>query len=207
MLDALIHITLNSGDERISPRSEVDDDAIAILKPVVAAGGGEIADLYITMEGANVFTLGWQADIPAVRCYLANEPNPALWKQAEGQGSEPTGIWLAVRLLPGALRCTTEQVMMLEDAERCIAWPSSRPCQIERRDKDDRGLALRLSDPLQGEGLRSIGHHHFARARQARTPHNPMESLHAAQRTNHRARSTQRQTGSALMDDLKWIVG
>jgi len=121
-MDALIHITLNSGDARISLRSEVPDNAIQMIKPVVAAGGGELAGLHIMMEAANVFTLGWQADIPAVCCYLANEPNPALWKQAEGQGSEPTGIWLAVRLLPGALQCSTEQVMMLGDAERCIAW-------------------------------------------------------------------------------------
>jgi hypothetical protein len=121
-MDVLIHITLNSGDERISPRSEVDDDTIAILKPVVAAGGGEVAGLHILMEGANVFILGWQADTPAVRCYLAKEPNPALWKQTDGQGSEPTGTWLAVRLLPGALECTTDQVMMLGNAERCIAW-------------------------------------------------------------------------------------
>jgi hypothetical protein len=121
-MDVLIHITLNSGDERISSRSEGRDDIIEMLKPVVAAGGGEVAGLYITMEGANVFTLGWQADTPAVRCYVAKEPNPTLWKQAAGQGSEPTGIWLAVRLLPGALECTTDQVMMLGDAERCIAW-------------------------------------------------------------------------------------
>jgi hypothetical protein len=69
-----------------------------------------------------VFTLGWQANTPAVRCYLAKEPNPTLWKQAQGEGSEPTGPWLAVRLLPGALQCSTEQIMMLGDAERCIAW-------------------------------------------------------------------------------------
>ena len=121
-MNVLIHITLNSGDERISPRSEVSDGTIAILKPVVAAGGGEIAGLHILMEAANVFTLGWQADTPAVRCYLAEEPNPTLWKQTEGEGSEPAGTWLAVRLLPGALQCTTEQVMTLSDAERCIAW-------------------------------------------------------------------------------------
>ncbi len=121
-MDAVSHITLNSGDARISLRSEVPDNAIQMIKPVVAAGGGELAGLHITMEAANIFTLGWQAEIPAVRCYLANEPNPTLWKQAEGQGSEPTGIWLAVRLLPGALQCSTEQVMMLGDAERCIAW-------------------------------------------------------------------------------------
>src|SRR5215472_3521232 len=121
-MNALIHIILNSGDARISPRSEVSDDTIAMLKPVVAAGGGEVAGLYITMEGADIFTLGWQANVPAVRCYLAKQPNPALWKETGGQGSEPTGTWLAVRLLPGALECTTDQVMMLGDAERCVAW-------------------------------------------------------------------------------------
>ena len=121
-MDALIQITLNSGDERISPRSEVRDVVVEMLKPIVDAGGGEISGLYILMEAANVFTLGWQADTPAVRCYLAKEPNPALWKQTEGEGYEPTGPWLAVRLLPDALQCTTEQVMMLGDAERCVAW-------------------------------------------------------------------------------------
>src|ERR1700741_1243987 len=120
-MDALIHITLNSGDARISPRSEVRDDIIAIIKPVVAAGG-VLAGLHIVMESAHVFTLGWEGNPPAVRCYLAKQPNPALWTQAGGQGSEPTGPWLAVRLLPNALQCTTEQVMMLGDAERCVAW-------------------------------------------------------------------------------------
>ena len=121
-MDALIHITLNSGDERISPRTEVRNDVVEMLKPIVDAGGGEIAGLHITMEAADTFTLGWQPGTPAVRCYLAKAPNAALWKQTEGEGSEPTGPWLAVRLLPGALQCTTEQVMMLGDAERCVAW-------------------------------------------------------------------------------------
>src|SRR5215471_10473364 len=117
-MNTLIHITLNTGDARISPRSEVTADTVAILKPIVAAGAGEIGNLHIAMEAANVFTLGWQADAPAVRCYLAKEPNAALWKEAEGEGSEPTGPWLAVRLLPAALECTTEQIMILGNAER-----------------------------------------------------------------------------------------
>jgi hypothetical protein len=121
-MDALIHITLNSGDARISPHSEVRDDVIQRIKPTVAAGGGVLVGLHIVMESADVFTLGWEANTPAVRCYLAKQPNPALWTQTGGQGSEPTGPWLAVRLLPNALQCTTEQVMMLGDAERCVAW-------------------------------------------------------------------------------------
>ena len=121
-MDALIHITLSSGDARISSRSEVHDDIVEILKPIVDAGGGEISDLHVVFESASVFNLGWHPDAPAVRCYLAKEPNPPLWKQAGGQGSEPTGLWLAVRLLPDALHCTTDQIMMLGDAERCVAW-------------------------------------------------------------------------------------
>jgi hypothetical protein len=120
--NSLTHITLNSGDARISPRSEACNDAIQIIKPIVAAGGGEVGGLHITMEAADVFTLGWQANVPAVRCYLAKQPNPTLWTQTGGQGREPTGPWLAVRLLPGALQCTTDQVMMLGDAERHVAW-------------------------------------------------------------------------------------
>src|SRR5215831_19160296 len=111
-MGALIHITLNSGDERISPRSEVRDDIVAMLKPVVAAGGVKVGGLHVTMEATDTFTLGWHPDVPAVRCYLAKERNAALWKQAQGEGSEPTGPWLAVRLHPGALQCTTDQIMM-----------------------------------------------------------------------------------------------
>jgi len=80
-METLIHITLNSGDARISPRCEVPDDIVEMLKPIVDAGGGEISDLHVVFESASVFTLGWQPDTPAVRCYLAKEPNPALWKQ------------------------------------------------------------------------------------------------------------------------------
>ena len=121
-MDALIHITLNSGDARISPRSDDYDDAIEMIKPIVAAGSGELAGLHITMEGADTFTLGWQPGAPAVRCHVAKAPNAALWKQTRGEGSEPTGSWLAVRLLPDALQYTTDQIMMLGDAERCVAW-------------------------------------------------------------------------------------
>ena len=121
-MDALIHITLNSGDARISPRSEVPDNIVEILKPVVAAGDGKIAGMYVTMEAVDTFTLGWHPDAPAVHCYLAKEPNAGRWKQAQGESSEPTGPWLAVRLLLGALHCTTDQIMMLGDAERCVAW-------------------------------------------------------------------------------------
>ncbi len=121
-MDALIHVTLNSGDTRISPRSEDYDDAIEMIKPIVAGGGGELAGIHILMEAAGIFTLGWQPGAPAVRCYLAKGPNAALWKQAGGEGSEPTGPWLAVRLLPDALQGTTDQIMMLGDAERCVAW-------------------------------------------------------------------------------------
>jgi hypothetical protein len=103
-MDALIHITLNSGDARISPRSDVRDDVVAMIKPVVAAGGGELAGLHITMEAADIFTLGWQPDTPVVRCYLAKEPNPALWKQTRGEGSEPTGPWRRYACFPA--RCS-----------------------------------------------------------------------------------------------------
>ena len=121
-MDALIHITLNSGDARISPRSEDYDDAIEMIKPIVAAGGGELAGLHITMESTDTFTLGWQPGAADVRCYVAKGPNAALWKQTGGEGSEPTGPWLAVRLLPHALQCATDQIMMLGDAESCVAW-------------------------------------------------------------------------------------
>ena len=88
-MDALIHITLNSGDARMSPRNEVHDGIVTRLKPIVAAGGGAVSGLQFEFESAEVFTLGWEPGVPAVRCYLAKQPNVALWMQAGGQGNEP----------------------------------------------------------------------------------------------------------------------
>ena len=61
-------------------------------------------------------------EVPLTAEYQAIYEGNLADKEAGGQGSEPTGTWLAVCLLPGALQCTTHQIMMLGDAERCIAW-------------------------------------------------------------------------------------
>jgi hypothetical protein len=119
---SLVHVTLNTGGSRASARAEVTDDKMAMIKPMVAAGDGVFGGLHIRFESTEVFTLSWQADVPAVRCYLARRQNNALWMRAGGQSDEPAAPWLAVRFLAGSLQCTTEQFLMLGNAARCAAW-------------------------------------------------------------------------------------
>lgn len=73
-MTTLAHVTLDTGHTRASPRSEVQNDIIALLKPIVAAGGRIIKDLHISIESHSgpltVFSLGWEAGNPAVRCWV-----------------------------------------------------------------------------------------------------------------------------------------
>jgi hypothetical protein len=65
----------------------------------------------------------------AVRCWLSRDPNPDLW---DFDIPEPSAPWLAVALLDEAANLTPDQVFMLGDAERCVAWArlelSALPC-------------------------------------------------------------------------------
>jgi hypothetical protein len=87
----------------MSPRSEVDERTLEMLKLIVRAGLGMVAGVQIALESHHVhndtetwvFTLG----VP-----------------------EPPAPWLAVALLDEAVNLTSEQVLALEDAERCVAW-------------------------------------------------------------------------------------
>lgn len=122
----LAHFTVTTGNLVMSPRSEVGERTLDMLKPIARAGFGTVAGLSIVLEihrvdsdtEAWVFTLGYGTD-PAVRCWLSRTRNPDLW---EFGIPEPPAPWLAVALLHEAANLTREQVFMLEDAERCVAW-------------------------------------------------------------------------------------
>jgi hypothetical protein len=123
----LNHYTVDTGDLRISPRSEVDERTLEMLTPIARAGLGIIAGLSIVLETHRVdkdaevwvFTLGFKPDAPAVRCWLSRTPNPDLWQFGM---PEPPAPWLAVALLDEAATLTNEQVSALGDSERCVAW-------------------------------------------------------------------------------------
>lgn len=136
---SLLHLTLTSGHVRESPRREVGNDIVALLRPIVAAGRGVVHGLNITIErsrpGGAAFNLGWSSDptAPDVRCLLCWDPraHAAWWDEARALTAwlrvalpaEPAGWpWLAVALQPTALSRTPIQLHMLGDAERCVAW-------------------------------------------------------------------------------------
>lgn len=109
-MTTLYHFTTNTGHVRESPRAEVGDDIIAMIKPLIVRGGGEIHGLHIAMLPGPIkaFELGWIADKPAVRCELERETE-SQWK-------------LRITILPHALGSSPLQISMLGDAERCVAW-------------------------------------------------------------------------------------
>ena len=125
----LTHVTLTTGHSRRSPRSEVDDDIVEAFKPIVSGGGGEINGLHVRIETPHTFTLSGRAGSPAVRCWLTTtaDADPRLWATAGGDGPEPTAPWLAVRILVDALKCTPDEMIMLGDAERCVAGYHRKP--------------------------------------------------------------------------------
>ncbi len=147
--DALWHLTLTTGHGRRSPRSEVADDVVAMLRPIVKAGHGTIRGLTIDLGPAEdgwrwftlpatmpTATLGWGAqavDVFAVVCW-AERAHTAAWAKAlehlrlapvptaAAGFTEPPVPWLTVELLVGAVARTPKQLAMLGDAERCVAW-------------------------------------------------------------------------------------
>lgn len=150
-MKTIIHLTLNTWDSRVSPRSEVSDSIIETLRPLLTQ---ETFDLPIPegcrvlldkdrLRGRAAFTILIRAQ-PIVTCTLAYESHDdAAWALASGtykRGLElipeyqvsgfakplpakpTTAPWLAVQLWPGLAQLDRESVMMLGDMERCLAW-------------------------------------------------------------------------------------
>jgi hypothetical protein len=132
----LSHLTLTTGHLRASPRAEVGADIIELLRPIVAAGAGEVKGLHIHIEERRddrvTFTLGWSRDVVAVRCVLAPADSPAAWTHARNLAvaagqiptmrARPVPPWLAAIVLPPTGGLPLAQTRMLGDAERCVAW-------------------------------------------------------------------------------------
>jgi hypothetical protein len=145
----MIHLTLNTGDSRESPRSEVEQKTIDYLVPIVAKGGGEVMDgwhLYFTDEdlpGAMFFQIASEPGFskkPAVMCmlgfgdgagkawdilvqgYSVLRQNPLMAGSKPAPEEEPERPWLAVYLTPFAIGVDRDTIAMFGDMERCIAW-------------------------------------------------------------------------------------
>jgi hypothetical protein len=136
----LNYYTLITGDGRLMDRSEVADDDVEALRPIVAAGGGDlpgglklrVAIVPGESPGGWVFTI-YRAYIPLVTCGLAMTPKAAdeLWPRLLKIGKratfpmslgQPPVPWLSVAILSGVARAGMKVVALLGDLEQCIAW-------------------------------------------------------------------------------------
>lgn len=134
----MIHLTLNTGHSRVSPRSEVSDETIAALRPVVTAGRGLIpgpagyvlqrtrvrtCELFIVarlVEGGDT--------VPLVAGVIAKNAMDLIgaWRLACEVGNADIAMplsapWLAVYMYP-TVASDPESLGWLGDLERCIAW-------------------------------------------------------------------------------------
>lgn len=142
----MIHVTIDTGHERESPREEVGVGVVELLRPlVVRALRGERVGLPgspgCTLSGGSddgvtaVVTISSADGAPLVMIGIAPPSAPdasadRVWRLLHAQ---PTGVrlprivpqppapWCAVRLEIGAA-LEPWQVTWLGDAERCIAW-------------------------------------------------------------------------------------
>lgn len=142
-LRVLLHLTLNTGHCRRSPRSEVSDPAIRALAPLIESGRGPlpINTSYICTiartEGMASFDLSGFSGPVIVGVVSAREErareawNLALEFYAKHfrgfprATMPPRAPWLAVALLPGlrAERANErEDERWMADFERCLAW-------------------------------------------------------------------------------------
>jgi len=144
MTRSLCHLTLGTGHVRQSPRSEVGDDAIVMLRPVLERAlrgttpmpGPPGYELRAAKEGnALMVTVSRvRAGAPLVEIAVAPDDaaSAALWAHVtrlqeraglprRAQDLGPSAPWCTAVLLPG-LAADPEAAHWLGDLERCIAW-------------------------------------------------------------------------------------
>jgi hypothetical protein len=142
----LLHVTLSSGHVRKSPRSEVADDVITVLRPLLsrALTGDHAPILGYTITGgvhgrccAITF---WRVDeltgrVPVITVGVAphSRCGAHLWRSLHedlppgsvvrtSPDDVPQEPWCAARLDIGAAALGPDQMMLFGDLERCIAW-------------------------------------------------------------------------------------
>ena len=134
MLTTLNHITITTGHNRVSPRHEVDDYSLDVLKswidsvptgtPVALPGDFDGARATITIDGGALMCTIWIGDTPAVTfgCVKDAKDGQKVWDNlltlsGHTQTQKPAEPYCAV-----VLRSVFAIVNWLGDIERCIAW-------------------------------------------------------------------------------------
>lgn len=145
----LIHVTLQTGDTRDSPRSEVSEDAVAACSRLLdEARAGKLprlplppalpeCHLRVTREGRCTLATVMHAGAPVVTYAIASHSrcggplwrrlhDPALYQLATDPERPPVEPWLAVRLEPGVALVDRDRwpdlMLVLSDFGRCLAW-------------------------------------------------------------------------------------
>jgi len=147
---SLYHLTVNTAHSRISPRSEVRDDVVAMLRQRIAEADlghvplddvepGAFARLSVEPDisayGVELgLTFGGER-LPVVMSVLCVDPEhtAAVWRHAQRSWAKimrelpPVQMppadrpWLAAMVLPSAL-ARQDALFWMGDAERCLAW-------------------------------------------------------------------------------------
>jgi hypothetical protein len=140
---AMVHLTLNTGDSRDSPRSEVNESVLTRLTRLVRCGYGRVPDLpynvtIIRTRCDAVFTIATRANFlygvqPIVTCGVAQQWEVEIWgalcrlmDPTWSQGPQATmplsRPWVAVVLWPAATLVPPDDFAALIEFERCLAW-------------------------------------------------------------------------------------
>lgn len=137
----LAHLTINTADLRMSPRSEVSTEALAVCRPLTLPGRHRIPgmppELWVECRRKNagratmiigdeagtyiVAQLAWTED-------AADAAWPSVIALARDSGVIAPALhlpplpWLAVMLAPVCATLPPQTLMFLADFERCWAW-------------------------------------------------------------------------------------
>jgi hypothetical protein len=150
-MNRIYHVTLTTGHGRWSPRSEVANDVLDDLAPMVARAErgtpvalpvGSVPIWLRRVDTVSKHVAVWSLDdadqksLVTVALALKSRPGAGLWRQlhaslghvAPGFQTSVDGLppdpWLAAAIhLPFLLRPDAQELgLMLGDLERCIAW-------------------------------------------------------------------------------------
>lgn len=138
----MIHVTLQTGHARESPRSEVGEDVIARLRGTILAALGSRGrhvplgappgyTLTAAAERDNLIVTIWTDDAPVATVGVSLSGGAELWRLmhrdtasgplATAGAPAPSAPWVASRLDAGIV-LHTDAAEWLGDAARCIAW-------------------------------------------------------------------------------------
>lgn len=145
-MNQLTHLTIEAAHAAQTSRSDVGDDIIAAVQPLIDAEEGEIGGFWLDfirplgegrrpIDGAAAFTIqlgkGGTALASCIVCWREEMARDA-WRMVQAPATAPLSgrpvsmptqtPWLAATLLMGAVRAPDEVVAMLGDLERCVAW-------------------------------------------------------------------------------------